>query len=181
MILQSLTSLSNKTRLDSIATLLKTDLSISLLISSYTDARGSFENNKKLSENRSKTVYKYLSQTMKIDPERLSIKDYGEQHIKGNFYKDYLVEALKGSDEKDIKSKLSEYAEYNPFVYKNSSNTFSLIVGQFDFKKQGLRYIKKLKKKNIYSSLILNRFINVSESEHQKNRKTEFEITYREN
>lgn len=170
-----------KPRLDSIATLLKTDLSFSLLISSYTDARGSFENNKKLSENRSKTIFKYLSQTMKIDPERLSIKDYGEQHIKGNFYKDYLVEALKGSDEKDIKSKLSEYAEYNPFVYKNSSNTFSLIVGQFDFKKQGLRFIKKLKKKNIYSSLILNRFINVSESEHQKNRKTEFEITYRGN
>ena len=27
----------------------------------------------------------------------MSIKDYGEQHIKGNFYKDFLVEALKGS------------------------------------------------------------------------------------
>ena len=56
-----------KSRLDSIADLLDNDLKINLLISSYTDARGSFKSNKKLSESRSKTIYNYLIKNRGID------------------------------------------------------------------------------------------------------------------
>ena len=84
-----------KSRLDSIADLLDNDSKINLLISSYTDARGRFKSNKKLSESRSKTIYNYLIKNRGIDKSRLEIKDYGEEHIKDNLYSDYLVEVFK--------------------------------------------------------------------------------------
>ncbi len=108
-----------KPRLDSIADLLDNDLKINLLISSYTDARGSFKSNKKLSESRSKTIYNYLIKNRGIDKSRLDVKDYGEEHIKGNLYSDYLVEVFKSKSSSEAAKKLKEFSKYNPFVYQS--------------------------------------------------------------
>lgn len=164
-----------KPRLDSIADLLDNDLKINLLISSYTDARGSFKSNKKLSESRSKTIYNYLIKNRGIDKSRLDVKDYGEEHIKGNLYSDYLVEVFKSKSSSEAAKKLKEFSKYNPFVYKRQDFYF-LIVGQFNTKKEGLRFTRKLGNDGIESALIKNYFTEASESEHQKNRRTDFKI-----
>ena len=49
-------------------------------------------------------------------------------------------------------------------------------MGQFNTKKEGLRFIRKLSNRGIESNLIKNNYIEVSESEHQKNRRTDFKI-----
>ena len=164
-----------KPRLDSIADLLDNDLKINLLISSYTDARGSFKSNKKLSESRSKTIYNYLIKNRGIDKSRLDIKDYGEDHIKGNKYNDYLVAVIKSKSNGEVSKKLKEFSKYNPFVYKKQ-DYYLLIVGHFNTKREGLRFTRKLNNQGIKSDLIKNNLIEVSESEHQINRRTDFRI-----
>ena len=164
-----------KPRLDSIADFLDNDLKIKLLISSYTDARGSFKNNKKLSESRSKTIYNYLIKSRGIDKSRLEVGDYGEQHIKGNIYSDYLVEIFKSKSRSEVSKKLEEFSKYKPFIYRKQ-NLYFLIVGQLNTKNEGLRLIRKLGNDGIESNLIKNNFTEVLESEHQKNRRTDFKI-----
>ena len=164
-----------KPRLDSIADLLDNDLKINLLISSYTDARGSFKSNKKLSESRSKTIYNYLIKNRGIDKSRLDVKDYGEDHIKGNKYNDYLVAVFKSKSSGEVSKKLKEFSKYNPFVYKKQ-DYYLLILGHFNTKREGLRFTRKLNNQGIKSDLIKNNVIEVSESEHQKNRRTDFRI-----
>lgn len=164
-----------KPRLDSIADFLDNDLKIKLLISSYTDARGSFKNNKKLSESRSKTIYNYLIKSRGIDKSRLEVGDYGEQHIKGNIYSDYLVEIFKSKSRSEVSKKLEEFSKYKPFIYRKQ-NLYFLIVGQLNTKNEGLRLIRKLGNDGIESNLIKNNYTEVSESEHQKNRRTDFKI-----
>ena len=70
---------------------------------------------------------------------------------------------------------MEEFPENKPFIY-NKQNFYFLIVGQFNTKKEGLRLIRKLSKNGIESNLIKNNFTEVLESEHQKNRRTDFKI-----
>ena len=164
-----------KSRLDSIADLLDNDLKINLLISSYTDARGSFKSNKKLSKSRSKTIYNYLIKNRGIEKSRLEVRDYGEEDIKGNLYSDYLVEVFKSKSSNEVSKKAEEFSKYKPFIY-SKQNFYFLIAGQFNTKKEGLRFIRKLSNDQIESNLIKNNYTEVSESEHQKNRRTDFKI-----
>lgn len=170
-----------RSRLDSIANLMHRDPNIHLKISSMTDARGSFSSNKKLAKNRSKTIFNYLTEDQRIDKKRLSVEDYGERHIEGNTVADCLIEVVRSFDQKVVNKKIAEFFSYNPFVYKNNDESYSLIINQYDSKKQALKFIKKLSRKKIESRLILNRFIDVTESEHQKNRKTVFKILPKNN
>lgn len=170
-----------RSRLDSIANLMLRDPNIHLKISSMTDARGSFSSNKKLAKNRSKTIFKYLTDDQRIDKKRLSVEDYGERHIVGNTVADCLIEVVRSFDQKVVNEKIAEFLSYNTFVYKNNDESYSLIINQYDSKKQALKFIKKLSRKKIESRLILNRFIDVTESEHQKNRKTVFKILPKNN
>ena len=170
-----------RSRLDSIANLMLRDPKIHLKISSMTDARGSFSSNKKLAKNRFKTIFKYLTDDQRIDKKRLSVEDYGERHIVGNTVADCLIEVVRSFDQKVVNEKIAEFLSYNPFVYKNNDESYSLIINQYDSKKQALKFIKKLSRKKIESRLILNRFIDVTESEHQKNRKTVFKILPKNN
>ena len=87
-----------------------------------------------------------------------------------------MVEVVRGFDQKAVNQKITEFSSYDSFLYKNTDESYSLIVNQFDTQKQALKFIKKLSRKKIESRLILNRFIDVPESEHQKNRKTVFKI-----
>ena len=164
-----------KPRLDSIADLLDNDLKINLLISSYTDARGSFKSNKKLAESRSKTIYNYLIKNRGIDKSRLDVKDFGEEHIKGNLYSDYLVKVFNSKSSSEVSKKLEKFSMYKAFVYSKQDFYF-LIVGQFNTKREGLRFIRKLSKEGVESDLIKNNYTEASESEHQKNRRTDFKI-----
>jgi outer membrane protein OmpA-like peptidoglycan-associated protein len=163
-------------RLDSIAELMQTDANINLLISSTTDARGNFKSNLKLSKSRSKTIIRYLIEKKGINKNRLTTKDYGEKHLEGNSYSDYLIEVFNGLDFNQVNKKMTDFSSFKPFIYKNSDQSYSLIVGQFDTKKQGLKLINKLKDDNINSRLILNNFVKVPEKEHMKNRKTTFKM-----
>ena len=163
-------------RLDSIANLMLKDPNIRLKISSMTDARGSFISNEKLAKNRSKTIFKYLTQDQGIDKKRLSVEDYGERHIVGNTVSDYLIEAYRNIDRQKVVEKSSQFSQYDPIVYQGKDQSYSLIINQFDTEKQALRFIKKLSKREIKARMIFNKFINVSKADHQQNRKTTFKI-----
>lgn len=165
-----------RSRLDSIANLMLKDPNIRLKISSMTDARGSFSSNKKLAKNRSKTIFKYLTQDQGIDKKRLSVEDYGERHIEGNTVADYLIEVYRNIDRQKVVEKSLQFSEFNPIIYQEKDQSYSLIINQFDTKKQATRFIKKLSKREINAHMIFNKFINVSKEDHQQNRKTTFRI-----
>lgn len=136
-----------RSRLDSIANLMLKDPNIRLKISSMTDARGSFSSNKKLAKNRSKTIFKYLTQDQGIDKKRLSVEDYGERHIEGNTVADYLIEVYRNIDRQEVVEKSLQFSEFNPIIYQEKDQSYSLIINQFDTKKQATRFIKKLSKR----------------------------------
>ena len=136
-----------RSRLDSIANLMHKDPNIRLKISSMTDARGSFSSNKKLAKNRSKTIFKYLTQDQGIDKKRLSVEDYGERHIEGNTVADYLIEVYRNIDRQKVVEKSLQFSEFNPIIYQEKDQSYSLIINQFDTKKQATRFIKKLSKR----------------------------------
>ena len=165
-----------RSRLDSIANLMLKDPNIRLKISSMTDARGSFSSNKKLAKNRSKTIFKYLTQDQGIDKKRLSVEDYGERQIEGNTVADYLIEVYRNIDRQKVVEKSLQFSEFNPIIYQEKDQSYSLIINQFDTKKQATRFIKKLSKREINAYMIFNKFINVSKEDHQQNRKTTFRI-----
>ncbi len=165
-----------RSRLDSIANLMLKDPNIRLKISSMTDARGSFSSNKKLAKNRSKTIFKYLTQDQGIDKKRLSVEDYGERHIEGNTVADYLIEVYRNIDRQEVVEKSLQFSEFNPIIYQEKDQSYSLIINQFDTKKQATRFIKKLSKREIKAHMVFNKFINVSKEDHQQNRKTTFRI-----
>ena len=136
-----------RSRLDSIANLMHKDPNIRLKISSMTDARGSFSSNKKLAKNRSKTIFKYLTQDQGIDKKRLSVEDYGERQIEGNTVADYLIEVYRNIDRQEVVEKSLQFSEFNPIIYQEKDQSYSLIINQFDTKKQATRFIKKLSKR----------------------------------
>ncbi|HET7115135.1 MAG TPA: OmpA family protein [Hanamia sp.] len=63
--------------LDEVATVLKTNPSVQLLIEGHTDNVGSREKNQLLSENRARAVMEYLIEKNGISKDRLTIKGYG--------------------------------------------------------------------------------------------------------
>jgi hypothetical protein len=77
-------------------------------------------------------------------------------HIEGNTVADCLIEVVRSFDQKVVNEKIAEFLSYNPFVYKNNDESYSLIINQYDSKKQALKFIKKLSRKKIESRLILN-------------------------
>ena len=66
-----------KERLDKLIKFLNKYPQVSLELSSYTDCRGSFSYNLKLSNRRNKTVVDYIKKKIE-KPERVSGKGYGE-------------------------------------------------------------------------------------------------------
>tara|TARA_B100000575_G_scaffold240497_1_gene203270 strand:+ start:247 stop:2166 length:1920 start_codon:yes stop_codon:yes gene_type:complete len=71
-----------KERLDKVVEFLNKYPQVSLELSSYTDCRGSFSYNMKLSNRRNKSVVDYIKNKIK-KPERVSGKGYGEKSSRG--------------------------------------------------------------------------------------------------
>ena len=163
-------------RLDSIADLMIQNRNIKITISSKTDARGTFRENQKLSEKRSKTIYNYLTKDKGIDKSRFRFRDRGESHISGNNLGDYLIELERGNDKKFLEEKIKYINEFSPFIYENNDGTFSIVIKEFDKKRKANIFIEKLKNKGISASVTTNKFIGVSEVEHQTNRRTDFQV-----
>ena len=166
-----------KPRLDSIADLMIQNKNIKVIISSKTDSRGTFKENQKLSENRSKSIFTYLTKDKRIDKKRFQFRDNGESHISGNNSSDYLIELDRGNDKKLFEKKIKDLKEFSPFIYENNDGAFSIIIKEFDKKRRAKSFLEKLKKKGISAKIIINKFIDVSEEEHQKNRRTDFQIS----
>ena len=166
-----------KPRLDSIADLMIQNKNIKVIISSKTDSRGTFKENQKLSEKRSKSIFTYLTNDKRIDKKRFQFRDNGESHISGNNLSDYLIELDRGNDKKLFEKKIKDLKEFSPFIYENNDGTFSILIKEFDKKRKAKSFLEKLKKKGISAKIITNKFIDVSEEEHQKNRRTDFQIS----
>ena len=166
-----------KPRLDSIADLMIKNKKIRVIISSKTDSRGTFKENQKLSEKRSKSIFTYLTEDKRIDKKRFQFRDKGESHISGNNLSDYLIELERGNDKKLFDKKIKDFKEYSPFIYENNDGTFSIIIKEFDKKRKAKSFLDKLKKKGISASLITNKFIDVLEEEHKNNRRTDFQVS----
>ena len=109
--------------MDSIADLMIQNKNIKVIISSKTDSRGTFKENQKLSEKRSKSIFTYLTKDKRIDKKRFQFRDK-ESHISGNNSSDYLIELDRGNDKKLFENKIKDLKEFSPFIYENNDGTF---------------------------------------------------------
>ena len=146
-------------------------------VSSYSDCRGKREYNLKLSQQRNQTIINYVKNNIER-PERIFGKGYGEDRIKGNDTKDYLIlggtfESLKLAEERK-KEFISNgyYAE----IKANIDGLHQIIMGQANTIYEAKKIYEKLKNEGIETWVSRCECCSLTEDQHKLNRKTEFKI-----
>ena len=146
-------------------------------VSSYSDCRGKREYNLKLSQQRNQTIINYVKNNIER-PERIFGKGYGEDRIKGNDTKDYLIlggtfESLKLAEERK-KEFISNghYAE----IKVNIDGLHQIIMGQANTVYEAKKIYEKLKNEGIETWISRCECCSLTEDQHKLNRKTEFKI-----
>ena len=111
-------------------------------------------------------------------PERIFGKGYGEDRIKGNDTKDYLIlggtfESLKLAEERK-KEFISNgyYAE----IKANIDGLHQIIMGQANTIYEAKKIYEKLKNEGIETWVSRCECCSLTEDQHKLNRKTEFKI-----
>lgn len=169
--------LNYKNRVDAVVASMNANPNMVVEISSFSDCRGKREYNLKLSEQRNQTIINYIRSG--IDkPARVFGKGYGEDEVKGNTTKDYLI--LGGSfnslvSAKEIRKKLIAIG-YQPKIKVNASGMHQVIIDETNSLTAGNKISDDLKNKGIKNWVSPCGCCQLSEEAHQLNRKTEFKI-----
>jgi len=168
-------------------------------VSSYTDCIGSKEYNLILSNKRNEIIINYIREQIE-NPERVYGKGYGEtniiseeifktgvglsisqstpiQSIIKNETKDYIIVSGLYNSEINANSKKQQLEKlgYTASIEK-VNGMFKIIVKDFDKFKKAKNLVKVLKESNIKAWIINCNCCNISEENHQLNRRTDFKI-----
>tara|TARA_A100001011_G_scaffold156404_2_gene164865 strand:+ start:949 stop:3075 length:2127 start_codon:yes stop_codon:yes gene_type:complete len=166
-----------KDRVEAVVAAMQEEPSMIVEISSYTDCRGSFEYNLRLSNDRNQTIIDYVRERIE-NPDRIFGKGYGENNVVGNTTTDYLI--ISGSyasignalnQQKDLES-LGFKIQINETRKKN----FRVIVGQTNTYADALKIIDDLNEKGKEGWINLCDCCELTEEEHLQNRRTDFKI-----
>ena len=166
-----------KSRVEAVTLAMRENPQLVVEVSSYSDCRGKREYNLKLSEQRNQTIINYVKNNIE-KPERIFGKGYGEDRVKGNNSKDYLIlggtfESLKLAEERK-KEFISNgyYAE----IKVNIDGLHQIIMGQANTVYEAKKIYEKLKNKGIETWVSRCECCSLTEDQHKLNRKTEFKI-----
>ena len=163
-------------RVNKVVEVMQKNPTLEIEVSSYTDCRGSATYNQSLSQRRAQAIIDYIQE--RIDnPARIYGKGYGEAAANQEGLKDYLLIAGSYSEQENITQLVSRL---NAIGYQTETvqvgELIRVIVAQSD-RYQALGEIKlQLEQESITSWITKNPCYQLSEEEHQANRRTDFKV-----
>ena len=188
-----------KENIDKVISALNYSPEMKIEVNSYTDCRGSKEYNLNLSNRRSKTIIEYIRKEIK-NPERVYGKGYGETNILvedifdtgigssisqstpgkskiKNQTRDYIVVSGLYKSEKNANTKKQKLDKLGfSSSIEQVNGLFKIIVKDFDKFKKAKELVKSLKDYKIVAWILNCNCCNLSEENHQLNRRTDFKI-----
>ena len=163
-------------RVDKVVAVLQKNPSLEIEVSSYTDCRGSASYNLSLSQRRTQAIIDYVQARIE-KPERIYGKGYGETLANKSGWKDYQLVA--GSyDERENADRLIKMLNQSGIqAEKDLQGTLTrVIVAQSD-RIENLKAIQKqLEQQSIKTWIKASPCYQLSEEEHQANRRTDFKV-----
>ena len=188
-----------KENIDKVISALNYSPEMKVEVNSYTDCRGSKEYNLNLSNRRSKTIIEYIRKEIK-NPERVYGKGYGETNILvedifdtgigssisqstggkskiKNQTRDYIVISGLYKSEKNANTKKEKLDKLGfSSSIEQANGLFKIIVKDFDKFKNAKELVNYLKDSKIVAWILNCNCCNLSEENHQLNRRTDFKI-----
>ena len=166
-----------KDRVDAVVAAMKAQPEMIVVLSSYTDCRGTKDYNLKLSQKRNQTIIDYVSH--RIDKgDRIFGEGYGESTIAENHTLDYLI---IGGSFKEItnaldQQKIFEALGFASQIKKTEGNLHQVIVGQTNTFVEAQKIINSLSEKGHRVWINQCDCCRLTEEEHLQNRRTDFKV-----
>jgi outer membrane protein OmpA-like peptidoglycan-associated protein len=167
---------SYKVRVDKVVSVMQANPNLEIELRSYTDCRGSLEYNLKLSERRNQEIIKYVQK--RIDkPERIYGKGYGEDIGNSEFNMEFGLVVGSFKEVTKVQSLVVslEAKGYAPII-ESYGLYYRVIAIQKDSRKALYQSQQKLNSLGYKTWVLTNPCLKVSEEEHQKKRRTDFEV-----
>ncbi len=169
--------LNYKNRVDAVALAMNQNPQLVVEVSSYSDCRGKREYNLELSEQRNQTIINYLRNTIEKS-ERVFGRGYGEDRVEGNDTKDYLIlgGTFESLNQAEIKKKEFISNGYPAEIKVNIDGLYQIILDQTNTFFEANKIYTSLKNLSIETWISRCKCCSLSEEEHKRNRRTEFNI-----
>jgi len=163
-------------RVDKVVEVMQKNPSLEIEVSSYTDCRGSATYNLSLSQRRTQAIIDYVQARIE-KPERIYGKGYGEVEANKPGWKDYQLVAGSYSEQKNIDRLIALLNESGIQAEKVPQGPLTrVIIAQSD-RFDNLKVIQEqLKQQSIKTWITESPCYQLSEEEHQANRRTDFKV-----
>ena len=163
-------------RVDKVVEVLQKNPSLEIEVSSYTDCRGSSSYNLALSQRRTKAIIDYVQARIE-KPARIYGKGYGEEEANKAGEKDYQLIAGSYNDQENVE-RLMELLKASGFLAKKipQGKLTRVVVAESDHFESLRAVQEELKQQSINTWITQSPCYQLSEEEHQANRRTDFKV-----
>ena len=163
-------------RVNKVVEVMRKNPSLEIEVSSYTDCRGSARYNLSLSQRRTKAIIDYVQARIE-KPERIFGKGYGETAANKTGWKDYQLVAGSYGEQKNIDRLITLLNQSGIQAEKDSQGRLTrVIVAQSDHFENLKAIQEQLAQQSIKTWITESSCYQLSEEEHQANRRTDFKV-----
>ena len=163
-------------RVDKVVRVMQKNPNLEIEVSSYTDCRGSTAYNLSLSQKRTQAILDYVQARIE-KPARIYGKGHGEEKANKRGLSDYLLIAGAYNDQKNV---IQLTAKLNALAFQsitiNQGKLTRVVVSHSDNYKSLKAVQAQLEQQSISTWITKNPCYQLSEEEHQKNRRTDFKL-----
>ena len=150
--------------------------SLEIEVSSYTDCRGSASYNLALSQRRTQAIIDYVQARIE-KPERIYGKGYGEEEANKTGEKDYQLVAGSYSEQENAARLIALLKASGIQARKVSQGALTRVIVAESDRFESLQTVQEqLKQQSIKTWITKSPCYQLSEEEHQANRRTDFKV-----
>ena len=165
-----------KDRVEKVVALMKQYPDLEIELSSYTDCRGGADYNQSLSERRTQSIIRYVQERIQ-NPARIYGKGYGEEQANPFGVQDYALVAGSFRHRANAENVVSKIKAKGLPAETVQQGAFTRVVIVQSDQYQALKGVQSmLEKESISTWITQSTCYQLSEAEHQENRKTTFTV-----
>ena len=163
-------------RVDKVVAVLQKNPSLEIEVSSYTDCRGSASYNMALSQRRTQAIIDYVQARIE-KPERIYGKGYGETLSNKSGWKDYQLIAGSYEEKENADRLIKMFNQSGIQAEKDLQGTLTRVIVAESDRFESLQAVQEqLKQQSINTWITKSPCYQLSEEEHQANRRTDFKV-----
>ncbi len=163
-------------RVDKVVEVLQKNPSLEIEVSSYTDCRGSASYNLALSQRRTQAIIDYVQARIE-KPERIYGKGYGEEEVNSAGGKDYQLVAGSYNEQENTGRLIALLKASGIQARKISQGALTRVIVAESDRFESLQTVQEqLTQQSIKTWITKSPCFQLSEEEHQANRRTDFKV-----